>query len=179
MGEGQSQADAFRDFETRPLKHQDLSMTVNTKSVEGRRTVRYESYDELLKDAERLASIDSAKTLGNWSQGQIYKHMADAIESSIDGSGFVLPWPVRIVFSLLMKRRFLYGTLPPGFKAPKRFQPDELDTGIALNDLRKAVARMKTESKRVMHPAFGHITREEWDQFNLRHCEMHMSFIQG
>ncbi len=154
-------------------------MTINTKSVEGRRSVRYQSYDELLRDAERIAASGSIQTLGNWSVGQIFKHIADAIESSIDGSGFVLPWPIRIVFSMLMKRKFLYDSLPAGFQAPKRFQPSSIDTSEALDALRKAVGRMKSETDRVMHPAFGQITREEWDQFNLRHCEMHMSFIKG
>ncbi len=153
-------------------------MIVNTKLVEGRRPVRYQSYDDLLQDAERIASSDSMQTLGNWSPGQIFKHLADAIESSIDGSGFVLPWPIRIVFTMLMKRKYLYDSLPAGFKAPKRFQPGPIDTLDALDALRKAVDRMKSETDRVMHPAFGHITREEWDQFNLRHCEMHMSFIK-
>ena len=154
-------------------------MTINTKRVEGRRSVRYQSYDDLLRDAERIASSESIQTLGNWSLGQIFKHLADAIESSIDGSGFVLPWPIRIVFTMLMKRKYLYGSLPAGFKAPKRFQPGPIDTLAALDELRAAVGRMKSEADRVMHPAFGNITREEWDQFNLRHCEMHMSFIKG
>lgn len=154
-------------------------MTVSTKSVAGRRTVRYQSYDELLLDAERIASADAIQTLGNWSTGQIFKHMAESIESSVNGSGYVLPWPVRVIFSLLMKRKFLYGALPAGFKAPRRFQPDPIDTQAALDDLRRAIARMKAENNRVMHPAFGNITRKEWDQFNLRHCELHMSFIKG
>lgn len=154
-------------------------MTVRTKAVKGRRTVRYGSYDELLSDAERIASIDSVQTLGNWTTGQIFKHLADAIESSIDGSGFVLPWPIRVVFTMLMKRKYLRDPLPAGFNAPKKFQPEPIDTQEALEDLRKAVVRMKSETKRVMHPAFGNISRDEWDQFNLRHCEMHMSFIKG
>jgi hypothetical protein len=154
-------------------------VTINTRSVEGRRTVRYPTYDELLKDAERIATSDQVETLGNWSVGQIFKHLADAIESSIDGSGFVLPWPIRVVFTMLMKRKYLYDSLPAGFKAPKRFQPEPIDAKEALDALRSAIGRVNSETDRVMHPAFGQITREEWDQFNLRHCEMHMSFIKG
>ena len=152
-------------------------MTVNTKKVTGRRTVRYESYDDLLRDAERIGSNPNVTTLGNWSPGQIFQHLAGSIESSIDGTGFKLPWPMRVVFSLLMKRKFLHGVLPAGFKAPSNFQPQPIDTALALDNLRKAIDRMNSESKREMHPAFGNITREEWDLFNLRHCELHMSFI--
>lgn len=154
-------------------------MPIKTRSVENRRMVRYQTYAELLRDAERIADSGSVQTLGNWSVGQIFKHLADAIESSIDGSGFVLPWPVRVVFTMLMKRKYLYDSLPAGFKAPKRVQPEPIDVQEGLAALRNAIVRVSSEGSRVMHPAFGHITREEWDQFNLRHCEMHMSFIEG
>ena len=152
-------------------------MKVNTKTVTGRRDVHYQSYAELLADAERIARIPDITTLGNWSVGQIFQHLSSSLESCIDGTGFKLPWPARVLFSLLMKRKFLYGKLPAGFKAPKNFQPDAIDTPMALGNLRKAVERLNTESIRAMHPAFGMITQEEWDQFNLRHCELHMSFI--
>lgn len=151
-------------------------MSIETKSVTGRRTIRYSSYDELLKDAERIAADPDTKTLGNWSTGQIFQHLAGAIESSIDGSGFKLPWPMRVIFTLLMKKKYLQGALPAGFKAPSKFQPAHIPTDQAVVNLRKAVDRMNSETTRVMHPAFGNITHEEWDQFNLRHCELHMSF---
>ncbi len=51
------------------------SSTINTKQVTGRRVVRYESFDEILADAERLAVVPT-RTLGNWSIGQIFSHLA-------------------------------------------------------------------------------------------------------
>ncbi len=71
--------------------------------------------------------MEAVQTLGNWSAGQIFKHLADAIESSIDGSGFVLPLPIRVVFTALMKRKYLYDSLPAGFKAAKKFQPEPIE----------------------------------------------------
>ena len=29
------------------------------------------------------------------------------------------------------------------------------------------------------HPVLGHLTREEWTQFHLRHAELHMSFVRS
>ena len=149
---------------------------INTKKVTGRREVRYNSMDEMLADAERLATSE-VRTLGNWSQGQIYEHVARGLDTSIDGVDFSLPAPVRWMLSLLMKRKFIYDSLPAGFKATGKVVPDETSTELGLESLRKAVERQKNESSRIKHPAFGNITREEWDQFNLRHAELHMSFI--
>lgn len=153
-------------------------MAINTKKVEGRRAVRYNSLDELLADARRLSESGQVRTLGNWSEGQIYKHLAGGLDSSIDGAGFSLPAPVRWVMSMVMKRKFLHQAIPAGFQAPGQFQPEDTTSvtdGLAC--LEKAIERQKQESTRAMHPAFGNISREEWNDFNLRHAELHMSFL--
>lgn len=151
-------------------------MPVKTSKVQGRRQVHYNSYADLMADAEQLANA-RIKTLGNWSYGQILKHVAEATDSSIDGSGFVLPAPMRWIFSLLMKQKYLTQPLPAGFKAPKRFQPQETSVEEGLILLRRAIARQDSEDHRAMHPAFGMISKDEWTQFNLRHAEMHMTFV--
>lgn len=151
-------------------------MSVVTKKVQGRRTVRYETLDDLLAEAEQLATSD-IRTLGNWSLGQNLKHIAMALDSSIDGNDFKLPAPVRFLMSLFMKRKFLTKSIPAGFKSTAKFIPDETSTEDGLTALREAVARQKQESKRVPHPGFGKLTNKEWEDFNLRHAEMHMSFI--
>ena len=151
-------------------------MKINTKKVRGRRKVRYESLDELLADAKQLSESD-IRTLGNWSQGQIYEHLAWSLGASIDGAGFSFPPPVRWLMTLLMKRKFLKQTLPAGFKATGQFIPEETAVEEGLVSLEKAISRQKQESKRAPHPAFGDIGREGWNDFNLRHSEMHMSFL--
>lgn len=150
---------------------------INTRKVAGRRDVHYSNYDELLADAQRLTE-QPVQTLGNWTQAQNYKHIAKSLNTSIDGSGFVLPAPARWIMSLLMKKKLLTKTIPAGFKTSKDMVASEAsDLGEAMAELRAAVERQTTVSDRAMHPGFGNISREEWDQFNLRHAEMHMSFI--
>lgn len=151
-------------------------MTVNTKKVEGRRNVRYESLDEFLQEAERLSQTD-VRTLGNWSRAQIYGHLARTMDGSIDGLGFLLPAPVRFLMSLLMKRKFLYGALPAGFKSGPEFVPEETSLDEELAALRKAIDRQHEEPGRVLHPAFGNIGKDGWNDFHLRHAELHMSFL--
>lgn len=152
-------------------------MSINTKKVQGRRPVRYESLDELLADAERLAASDGVRTLGNWSRGQIYEHLGRSFDASIDGVGFTLPAPVRWVMSLVMKQKFLKREIPAGFKSTAEYVPGETPTEQGLASLRKAIERQRAESKRVVHPAFGNIGRDGWNDFNLRHAELHMGFL--
>jgi len=154
-------------------------MTVNTKTVTGRRDVHYDSLDDLLADAESLAAGD-VRMVGNWSLGKIYGHLARSFNCSIDGFPFTFPWPMRVLARLLMKKRFLMKTVPSGFQIPKKnradFIPDSDDVQTGLAELREAVQRQKSETHRVPHPVLGKFTNEEWEQFHCRHAEMHMSF---
>ncbi|REJ86679.1 MAG: DUF1569 domain-containing protein [Planctomycetota bacterium] len=43
--------------------------------------------------------------------------------------------------------------------------------------LKAAIARCGEETRRADHPVFGRLTLDEWEQFGLRHAEMHMSFV--
>jgi hypothetical protein len=150
---------------------------INTKQVTGRREIRHESLDDLLADVERLAS-PNACMLGNWTPGQIFQHLADTMNSSIDGFSGMFSAPVRWVLSLLMKRRFLYKRLPAGFKAPANFVPDATSVEDGLTALKKAMSRLQEDTTRALHPGFGSLTLDEWTQFHLRHAELHMSFLQ-
>ena len=152
-------------------------MSVNTKKVPNRRSVRYSSLSELLSDAEKLAASD-VRTLGNWSYGQILRHLAMSINSSIDGTGFMLPGPARWLMRLMMKKRFLTQPIPAGFRSVATFIPPETSVEDGLAALRVAIERQLQESNRALHPAFGKLSNAEWDAFNLRHSEMHMSFVE-
>lgn len=151
-------------------------MSIKTKKVQGRRTVRYESLDDLLADAKRFSG-GGIRSLGNWSPGQIFEHLARSLDSSIDGAGFSFPAPLQWLMSLLMKRKYLTRTLPAGFKSSDQFIPAETSVEQGLASLEKAISRQKQESERAPHPGFGNIGKEGWNDFNLRHSEMHMSFL--
>lgn len=153
---------------------------VDTKKVTGRRTLRLRDYDELLAELSFLRSKD-LKTIGNWSAGQIFDHLAKATDMMIDGNDFRMPGPMRWLMTRLMKKKFLTKGLPAGFKIPKGARgvaPDEVDAQEGLRRLTAATERAKSEQKRAMHPVFGNLSREEADQFHLRHAELHLSFIK-
>jgi len=71
---------------------------LDTKKV-SRRTVQYQSLQEALEDAERLATAD-APTTGNWSQGQIYEHLAAILDMGVNGSEKKASFFMRLVARL-------------------------------------------------------------------------------
>jgi hypothetical protein len=146
-----------------------------------RRHVRYNSFDEVLADAERAVQ-GKAETTGNWSLGKILAHLAIANEKSIDGFGFQAPLPVRMIAGTFLKRRILKKGLKPGFRLPKRaaqvLVPEEINADAALDHLRRSVERLKSETKRSPHPFLGPMAVEESNCLNLRHAELHMSFVK-
>ncbi len=154
-------------------------MTVDTTKVTQRRDVRYNSFDELLDDARRLVAADTV-TLGNWSLGQILEHVAKALDMTVDGFNMTAPWYVRLVGRFVLKR-FLHKKMPAGFKLPasaKALLPPETDAAAALEHLERAVARIKSESRRAPHPVLGPLTLEESNLLQLRHAELHLSFVK-
>jgi hypothetical protein len=153
---------------------------INTKRVTQRRPIRYESYDDVLADAERLAQRPVV-TLGNWSPGQVFAHLAMACDVMIDGAPAAPPKPIQWLLRFLLKRRFLTQGLPAGFALKGKsavLVPGIVSTDEGLARLRAGFARLRANPHRAPHPGFGVITPEEWDAFHLRHCELHMSFLQ-
>lgn len=154
-------------------------MAVNTKEVSERREVRYESFQHLLSDAESLAQGE-VLTLGNWTLGQIFLHLALSMHGSIDGISAQASWPKRTFTRLFYARRFLSGPMPAGLRLPpeaaQQLSPKPVSVEKGLRALQKAVERIQFEIDRAAHPVLGELSLDEWDNFHLRHAELHMSF---
>ncbi len=120
------------------------------------------------------------RTLGNHTYPQILKHLALIMHGSIDGIDSKAPWIVRLIMPLF-KKRILSKTMSAGFKLPADAEgmlwPEASSLAEALDDFRKGIHRLQTESKREPSPFLGKLTREEWDQLHLRHAELHMGFV--
>jgi hypothetical protein len=154
-------------------------MPVDTKKVQGRRTVHYSSMKEVLADAESMYAAN-ARPIGNWTMGQIFAHLARSFDTSIDGSEITFNWFFRLM-GRLMKKNVLRGPMPPGFNLPgeaaKKLAPGPTSAEDGLTALRRAVARQEQESKRAPSPFLGVLTRDEWTQLHLNHAALHMSFL--
>ena len=153
---------------------------MTTTTTTARREVRYESLDEVMADAERLAGA-KVRTLGQWTYPQILDHLGKSVLASMDGYGFRAPWVVRVFIAPLMKNSFLTKPMKPGFKLPRSataiLPGADVSMQAALECLRKAVARLKTEPGRAPHPFLGNLASQEYTALHLRHSELHMSFV--
>jgi hypothetical protein len=154
-------------------------MPINTAKVQGRRKLDYASFEELLADAERL-SAGPVKSLGNWSPGQIFRHLAISYNGAIDGLPIKFPWHFRMMVKLF-KKSLINGEMPAGYKMrpenARITEPGPTSTEEGLTELRAAIARLKREAHRAVNPLFGMMSGEEWDKIMLKHASMHMSFL--
>jgi len=155
-------------------------VAVNTRRVTNRRKLRYQDLDEFLADAERMRR-GPVHTIGNWTLPQIFDHLARSMTASMDGMNVSFPAAARFILKF-RKKKILSSPMKPGFRCPRQVElalrPREgLDADKSWADLRAAVSRFKTAPSFADHPAFGKMTRDEWNQIALRHAELHMSFV--
>ena len=154
-------------------------MAIKTKSVQGRREINYLTLDDIVADAERLVASSRTRTLGNWPLAQLLSHLAMTVNCSVDGFPQKAPLIVRLIGPLL-KGKMISRKMSPGLTLPKKAEvgafPDVASVSAAFENLRRAIARTKSERMEAAHPAFGRMNHDEWTKLHLRHSEMHLSF---
>ena len=152
----------------------------NTKPVTGRRTLRFHSLDDIVTEAESLAA-GPTQALGNWSPGQIFDHLARGYTLPLDGVVLPIPFYVRWGARLLLGH-FVRNGMPAGLalkgKSAEALVPAPISTEAGLAALQSAVARWKVKTSVPRHSVFGNVSDEQWTQIQLRHAELHMSFLQ-
>jgi hypothetical protein len=155
-------------------------MAIATNKVQNRRKLHFDTLNDIQNDVECL-NQGQIKPLGNWSGGQVLKHLTIVMNGSIDGMGFSSPWWIRLL-GRMVKRRILTKGMSAGFQfrgemAPT-LTPPPTSWEDGVQEFRQAIQRLKTEAKRLPSPFLGEMTREEWDQLHCRHAELHLSFLQ-
>lgn len=151
---------------------------VESTQVSGRRQLHFDSYEELLADVHQMNSRPT-RYLGNWSLGQVCEHLAKAVEYAVDGAPFRASWLFRTVGPFL-KKRMISRPMKPGFRLPKSaavYLPENTDAATGIARLEHAIERYRQARSLKPHAIFGNMTRQEYDQLNFRHAEMHLSFI--
>ncbi|GJQ25184.1 MAG: hypothetical protein HBSAPP02_02160 [Phycisphaerae bacterium] len=158
---------------------------IQTKTVVDRRKLRFRTIDEVLADVDRIVAADKAGTLrttGNWTAGQALGHVAAWASYPYEGFPLgKLPWFVRVILRMIGKRILRKG-MTPGVKIPKvpggTFGIEVISTEEGAARLRAAFERMKRgEPAKYDSPAWGPMTDEDRIGLNLRHAELHLSFL--
>jgi hypothetical protein len=158
---------------------------LNTKKVRDRRALRFNSLEEVLRDAELLAEAARGGMLratGNWSLGQTLAHLATWVNMPFDGYPEMHPpaWWMQLLRPVITKwlvhKGFPAGVRIAGVEGGTfGIEPCERDEGLAR--LRSAYRRLADKVPTQTSPVFGSLTHEEWIKFHLRHAELHLSFF--
>ncbi len=142
----------------------------------GRRTLRYQSLDEVMPDVERL--LVGHTTVGNWSLAQICRHLATVMRRVVDLPASTPHDPSLWVGEERKREVFESGRLPESLPAPPQVVPTEtLDERAEAEGLRAVIAHYKASNGPVIpHRIFGPLTKAEWDRIQCIHCAHHLSF---
>jgi hypothetical protein len=157
---------------------------IDTSKVANRRILRFDTIDQVLAEADRLAAAERAgqlKRLGNWTLGQALGHLAVWAEFGYEGNPpLKVPFFIRWILKL-QKKKFLRGPMPAGVKIPKveggTFGTEPMSLDEALPRLRRVMERLKIEPPPIPSLALGKLTHEEAIAINLRHAELHLGFF--
>lgn len=147
-----------------------------------RRELHFKNLDEVVAEAERLAS-GPVRTTGRHSFGQILVHLARTHDMTTGKLQVPRPpWYMRLMIPLMKPMLLNDKPLKPGFNLPKKseqvFWPDqEFEVTTALVHLKESIAHYQTQGPMPVHPMFGSITRQQNDQLNCRHAALHLSFV--
>src|SRR3954464_13858946 len=145
---------------------------INTSAVSQRRILRFESIDDCLDEANRLAPSHrrgQCKQLGNWTLGQTFGHLAAWAEFSFTPCPIRAPWFVRFVMGF-QKNKFLHSAMKPGIRIPRvdggtlATEPMEMEEG--LKRFIQAFERLKRQTPTCPSPVFGLLTRLEAQAMN-------------
>ncbi len=156
---------------------------VETGRVTGRRGLHFETIDPMLADVDRLVEAERAGRLqrrGNWTLGQTLGHLATWAEFAYTGVPVTPPFFIRWIMRL-RKQQFLWAPMRAGVKIPRvpggTLGTEPVPVDEAVRRLRRVMERLKVEAPTTPHTIFGGLTHEEAIALNLRHAELHLSFL--
>lgn len=150
------------------------------------RVLRFDNIEQCREEVNRLVRADEEGRLvakGNWTAGQIFDHLGTWINWGYIGYPKEIggpPWVIRVLLKLL--RGFvLRSKAPQGFRMPGvangTFAFELRDTREAAADLLVGLARLDAGAPPFPSPAFGMMTRDEAIALHLRHCELHLGYL--
>jgi hypothetical protein len=142
-----------------------------------RRRLVFDSIDDVMPEVRSLAA--GYRTVGNWSLGQIGKHLTDSFNGSIDGFDLSNHRIKRFFIKKKMLEVALTKGIPLNYTVdPKITPPRKVDEAKAIDALEHAIRRYLAHVGPLKaHPLFGKMPRETWDRVHRVHCAHHLSFV--
>ena len=150
-----------------------------------RRELRFDSFDEVVRDVEQLHAKGYDKA-GNWDLAQVCGHLTKWLSYPLDGFpkpgcfiGTML-WLMKITVGRGMKKKILAtGKFKEGGPTmPESVTPAGGDEAAAVSKLKETIERFKNHTGEVhASPLFGPMDKEELSRLHLIHCAHHLSFL--
>ncbi|QDT67029.1 DUF1569 domain-containing protein [Calycomorphotria hydatis] len=145
------------------------------------RTLTFEDLPAAVEEAKALLRCGYQQR-GNWTLGQICRHLRLVQDASIDG----YPWwmslfsPLRPIFRQLMLKRILAGDSPRGVRTAGMFVPPaNLVDSVEVDAFEESVTRIIAhEGSFHPHPGFGQLGREGIIQVHQLHAAHHLRFLE-
>ncbi len=153
--------------------------------VTPRRKLEWTSLAEVLAELDRIEAAETAGKLvaaGTWTPGQILTHLAAWIEYGYEGYPIKTPplpfrWLLKWMLPGMLKRGMRPGVRIPGIKEGTTGQ-ENVSTIDGLRRYRAAIQRLNQgEPCQYDSPAFGPMSTADRIRLNLRHAELHLSFL--
>lgn len=158
---------------------------IDTRKVQGRRTLAFASLQDAVSEAQRLAALEREgrlRALGNWPLGTSLNHIAAWAEYPFDGFApevanppWFVKWPIRLMKSKLMTKPLPVGMRIPGIEAGTT-AVEQTPTAPALARLERAMDRLERTAPTMPNPVLGPLTHEEWKTMHRKHAEHHLGF---
>ena len=150
-----------------------------------RRTLKFDSLDAVVRDAEGLLTTGYEKT-GNWDLAQVCNHLADWLRYPVEGFPRA-PAPIRAMLWVMKKtvgpkklRAYLAADAMPVGKPtmPQTVCTPGGDPAVAVAKLRQSVERLKAHTGELLpSPFFGAMSKDEGIRLQRIHCAHHLSFL--
>ena len=146
------------------------------------RSLKFETLNEAVDDARGLLAKGYVRQ-GNWSLGQICRHLVLVQDPSVDGYPVWMSLfaPFRPLMRRLLLPKLQSGDSPRGIRtAPMFVPPDNLDDAAEVDGFASSVERLLNHSGNFApHPAFGRLPRDGILEIHRVHAAHHLRHLQS
>jgi hypothetical protein len=144
-----------------------------------KRSLRFESVDELLAEVERLRQAGYTK-LGEWELPQMMDHIARQMTLLLEPGGPRVPWALqwiarRVIHRMAVRKKYL----PFKARAAEQLKPSpDATDASAYASLVAAVDRLRSlKGDLIDTHTFGTMSRHDYIQMQLVHAAHHLGFL--
>lgn len=155
----------------------------STPQVPQRRAIRFETIDEAIAEARRIAAAERegrVRRTGAWTVGQNFGHVAAWIGYCFDGYPIAAPEEMiaraRARLAVVLEKGMLGGVRIAGVEGGTA-GIEEMSLEEGLTRLVAGFERLQRETPTQAHVVFGELSREDWVKLHLRHAELHFSYL--